>query len=320
MNHNREVKAVFFLRLSVYDKMMAYPYDPLSFVSSSSTAPESFSSAILIGALVRASRICNNAADLKAEINNTCLKLLARGHPSRHLHKGFRKWLLDYYPEEKFEPFVKDLQRHFHWVIKHISKACADPLCDFKQFAKKLTSSRTYIRFRDPLTATRDDTEAAALFHIHPHRPHPPPPTLPVLHLTVPLKYNPPLHLVRTKNPPCHKNNTTERNTHLTLKNEGTKTPTRQHVGTKNPLHVQKKPPHQTPPNNHQTSTHLPSHANQKLLQSSAPSPTRAISASSTSFYNSQTADLSMNYGLLITTLVTLITLTHGRFVKAFWL
>ncbi|KAJ9459368.1 hypothetical protein DIPPA_35888 [Diplonema papillatum] len=90
-----------YMRLSVLDKAKAYRYQPLAYTSVLSTAPSNFGSSILIGALVRNSRIANNLHDFKTEMNNTVLKLMRRGYRKSVLKSGFRKMASRHLPGGK---------------------------------------------------------------------------------------------------------------------------------------------------------------------------------------------------------------------------
>ena len=142
-----------YLRLSVLDKTAEYPYQPLAYTTVYSTAPASFGSSILIGGLVRASRITNNLPDLKSEINNVVLKLVRRGHPSTILKRAFLKWLLDTYPEPKFQEFCDKIKRHFFYLIAE-SKRILDGVGNVDARIKALKEERPYIKYRDLLVAT----------------------------------------------------------------------------------------------------------------------------------------------------------------------
>ena len=141
-----------YLRLSVLDKAADYPYQPLAYTTVFSTAPASFGSSILIGGLVRASRISNNLPDLKREMNNIFLKLVKRGHPVSVLKRAFQKWLLDMYPEPKFQEFVDRLKKHFFYLIAEV-KRIFDGVGDPESRSLALREEKPYIKYRDLLTA-----------------------------------------------------------------------------------------------------------------------------------------------------------------------
>ena len=141
-----------YLRLGVLDKAADYPYQPLAYTTVFSTAPASFGSSIFIGGLVRASRIANNLPDLKSEMNNIFLKLTKRGHPIAILKRAFFKWLLDTYPEPKFQEFCNNLKRHFFYLLAETKKIMED-VGDQGWRVKALKEGRPFIKYKDLLVA-----------------------------------------------------------------------------------------------------------------------------------------------------------------------
>ena len=101
---------------------------------------------------MRASRISNNLPDLKREMNNIFLKLVKRGHPVSVLKRAFQKWLLDTYPEPKFQEFVDRLKKHFFYLIAEV-KRIFDGVGDPESRSQALREEKPYIKYRDLLTA-----------------------------------------------------------------------------------------------------------------------------------------------------------------------
>ncbi|KAJ9468998.1 putative ubiquitin carboxyl-terminal hydrolase 16 [Diplonema papillatum] len=151
-----------YMRLSVLDKAKAYRYQPLAYTSVLSTAPSNFGSSILIGALVRNGRIANNLHDFKTEMNNTVLKLMRRGYRKSVLKSGFRKWLLDTYPEAKFGDHCEKIRAHFVWLVHEVERILQMPdLESIDQAVERLLAEKAFVRYRDrprPGTRTERDT------------------------------------------------------------------------------------------------------------------------------------------------------------------
>ena len=141
-----------YLRLSVQDKSSAYPYKPLAYVSASSTAPISFASSIIIGACVRTARISNNIHDFRSELNNLLLKLFVRGHDVKTLEKGFKKWLLDYFPEYRFANFTGSIRKHFFWACKECVRIInAEDPCEKEAKTRAFLTEKPFLRYRQML-------------------------------------------------------------------------------------------------------------------------------------------------------------------------
>ncbi|KAJ9438717.1 hypothetical protein DIPPA_14062 [Diplonema papillatum] len=138
-----------YMRLSVLDKAKAYPYRPLAYTSVLSTAPSNFGSSILIGALVRNGRIANNLYDFKTEMNNTVLKLMRRGYRKSVLKSGFRKWLLDTYPEAKFGEHCGKVRAHFFWLIHEVERVLLmlEPAA-MDQAIERLLAEKPFVKYR----------------------------------------------------------------------------------------------------------------------------------------------------------------------------
>ncbi|KAJ9462254.1 putative ubiquitin carboxyl-terminal hydrolase 16 [Diplonema papillatum] len=150
-----------YMRLSVLDKAKAYPYRPLAYTSVLSTAPSNFGSSILIGALVRNGRIANNIYDFKTEMNNTVLKLMRRGYRKSVLKSGFRKWLLDTYPEAKFGEHCEKVRRHFFWLIHEVERTLSllEPAA-MDLAIERLLAERPFVKYNgrpQPVPEAEDD-------------------------------------------------------------------------------------------------------------------------------------------------------------------
>ena len=163
-NENNPVTKRSYIRLSVLDKAEDYPYRPLTYTTVFSTAPANFGSSILIGGLVRASRIANNLPDLKREMNNIMLKLVRRNYPLAPLKRAFRKWLLDTYPEPKFGEFVNSLIRHFQYLCAEIMRIQEiEDNAHRERCTSNLLKERPFIKYRGLiLDNTRNGSNASA--------------------------------------------------------------------------------------------------------------------------------------------------------------
>ena len=148
-NENNPITKRSYVRLSVLDKATDYPFRPLTYTTVFSTAPANFGSSILIGGLVRASRISNNLPDLKREMNNIMLKLVRRNYPLAPLKRAFRKWLLDTYPEPKFGDFVNSLIRHFQYLCAEIMRIQEiEDNAHRERCTSNLLKERPFIKYR----------------------------------------------------------------------------------------------------------------------------------------------------------------------------
>ncbi|KAJ9443037.1 hypothetical protein DIPPA_13632 [Diplonema papillatum] len=157
-----------YMRLSVLDKAKAYRYQPLAYTSVLSTAPSNFGSSILIGALVRNGRIANNLHDFKTEMNNTVLKLMRRGYRKSVLKSGFRKWLLDTYPEAKFGDHCEKIRAHFVWLVHEVERILQMPdLESIDQAVERLLAEKAFPKDPPELRCKRcftDRTKDGRLF------------------------------------------------------------------------------------------------------------------------------------------------------------
>jgi hypothetical protein len=79
-----------FLRLNVLDKLVEFPYCPIRYCCHDQVAPPKLGSGILTGAIISASRICNNFRDLQTQTIKVVYRLIERGHKRDQLMSAAR--------------------------------------------------------------------------------------------------------------------------------------------------------------------------------------------------------------------------------------